>query len=684
MNKKHAVKLLLLAAITSSMAACNSQSTSEQVATDSTKVPAYDLSSIDSSYKPCDDFDNFSNGNWKKNNPIPSTESRWGAFNVLDKENKEVRLKGIIAEITQQTELKKGTEEQQIADYYRSFLDTATIEKLGITPLQSYLDKINGIKTLEDWSKVSGELQKMGIPTFEMFGIDADARNSSMNALYASQGGLSLRERSYYDRTDSNTVNVRKQFVSHVDTMFRMAGFPDKNPGKTLLDFETKLAKLQLTNVQRRDPVKTYNKVAFSELKTLAPQFNWESYASEQGIKSDTVIVEDKPYVKNAGALLKATPLETLKLYTRWQLLSHFASFLPKKFDDANFRFYATVMSGQKEQKKRTERAIRSTDGTLGMPLGKLFAKKYFPESSKQKVSDMIENVRKVYGERIDKLTWMSDSTKKMAHKKLASFTYKIGYPDKWKDYSSIKIGPGTLIENLVAAAYYDNNEAVAKIGKPVDKKEWLMTPQTVNAYYNPLNNEVVFPAGILQPPFFNPNADDAINYGGIIAVIGHEFTHGFDDQGSQFDADGNLKNWWGAADRANFDKLTKRYVDYFSTIEAQPGFKINGALTIGENVADLGGLTLAYHALEQSFNGKEPAPIDGYTWKQRFFLGWAQVWHGNTTDAALRNQIQTDPHSPARFRINGPLPHMKEFQDAWGCTSGKMVLADTARVVIW
>ena len=684
MNKKHAVKLLLLAAITSSMAACNSQSTSEQVATDSTKVPAYDLSSIDSSYKPCDDFDDFANGNWKKNNPIPSTESRWGAFNILDKENKEVRLKGIIAEITQQTELKKGTEEQQIADYYKSFLDTATIGKLGITPLQPYLDKINGIKTLEDWSKVSGELQKMGIPTFEMFGIDADARNSSMNALYASQGGLSLRERSYYDRTDSNTVNVRKQFVSHVDTMFQMAGFPDKNPGKTLLDFETKLAKLQLTNVQRRDPVKTYNKVAFSELKTLAPQFNWESYASEQGIKSDTVIVEDKPYVKNAGALLKTTPLETLKLYTRWQLLSHFATFLPKKFDEANFRFYATVMSGQKEQKKRNERAIRSTDGTLGMPLGKLFAKKYFPESSKQKVSDMIENVRKVYGERIDKLTWMSDSTKKMAHKKLASFTYKIGYPDKWKDYSSIKIGPGTLIENIVAAAYYDNNEAVAKIGKPVDKKEWLMTPQTVNAYYNPLNNEVVFPAGILQPPFFNPNADDAINYGGIIAVIGHEFTHGFDDQGSQFDADGNLKNWWGAADRANFDKLTKRYVDYFSTIEAQPGFKINGALTIGENVADLGGLTLAYHALEQSFNGKEPAPIDGYTWKQRFFLGWAQVWHGNTTDAALRNQIQTDPHSPARFRINGPLPHMKEFQDAWGCTSGKMVLADTARVVIW
>jgi len=682
MNNKHAAKLLLLAAL-STMAACNSQ-TSDQAA-DSTKVPAFDLSSIDSSYQPCEDFDEFANGNWKKNNPIPSTESRWGAFNVLDKENKEVRLKGIIATISQQTDLKKGTEEQQIADYYKSFLDTATIEKLGISPLQPYLDKINAVQSLDDWSRVTGELQKIGVNTFAVFSVDADARNSSMNALYEYQAGLSLRERSYYDRMDSSTVNVRNEFVKHVDTMFRMAGFADKDPGKTLLDFETRLAKLQLTNVERRDPVKTYNKAPFSELETLAPQFNWDYYASAQGIKTDTVIIENKDYVKKAGALLKATPLETLKMYARWQLLHRFASYLPKKFDQANFYFYGTVMSGQKEQKQRVERGIRSTDGTLGMPLGKLFVKQYFPESSKQKVSEMIENVRAVYGERIDKLTWMSDSTKKMAHKKLASFTYKIGYPDKWKDYSTINVQPGTLIDNIISASIYSNNEAVAKIGKPVDKKEWLMTPQTVNAYYNPLNNEIVFPAGILQPPFFNPDADDAINYGGIIAVIGHEFTHGFDDQGSQFDADGNLKNWWTAADRANFDKLTNKYVQYFNGIEALPGFNINGALTIGENVADLGGLTLAYHALEKSLEGKpEPELIDGYNWKQRFFLGWAQVWHGNTTDAALRNQIQTDPHSPARYRINGPLPHMKEFQEAWGCTSGKMVLPDSARVVIW
>lgn len=684
MNNTHAVKLLLLAAMTS-VAACNSNSSSQEAEADSTRVPAFALNSIDSTFKPCDDFDEFANGNWKKNNPIPSTESRWGAFNVLDKENKEVRLKGIINDITALTDLKKGTEEQQIADYYRSFLDTAAIEKLGVTPLQPYLDKINAVKTLEDWSKVSGELQKFGVTTFAVFAVDADARNSSMNAVYEYQAGLSLGERSYYERPDSNTANVRNEFVKHVDTMFTMAGWSDAKPGQTLLAFETKLAKLQLTNVQRRDPVKTYNKAHFKELKALAPQFDWDTYSSEQGVKTDTIIIEDKAYLKNAGALLKATPLETLKLYTRWQLLSEFASYLPKKFDAANFRFFGTVMSGQKEQKKRMERAIRSTDNTLGMPLGKVFVKKYFPEDSKQKVSEMIENVRKVYGERIDKLTWMSDSTKKMAHKKLASFTYKIGYPDKWKDYSSITIQPGTLIENIMAANLYHNNEAVAKIGKPVDKKEWLMTPQTVNAYYNPTNNEVVFPAGILQPPFFNPNADDAINYGGIIAVIGHEFTHGFDDQGSQFDADGNLKNWWTKTDRENFDKLTGKYAQYFNNIEALPGFHINGPLTLGENVADLGGLTLAYYALVKSLEGKpEPAPIDGYNWKQRFFLGWAQVWHANATDPALRQQIQVDPHSPARYRINGPLPHMKEFQDAWGCTSGKMVLADSARVAIW
>lgn len=679
------LQLPLLAAVTL-MAACNNNTTTQQAGADSTKTPAFEVSSIDSIVNPCDDFDGFVNGNWKKLNPIPSTESRWGAFNVLDKENKEVRLKGIILTLAEQKDLKKGTEEQQISDFYRSFLDTATIDKLGITPLKPYLDKINAVQSLKDWVKVSGELQNIGIPAPFGFGVDADARNSKMNAVYEGQDGLSLGEKSYYERQDSSTKNVRTEFVAHVNKQFTQAGFTDTDPGKTILDFETKVAKVQLTNVQLRDPVKTYNKAHFSELKKLAPDVDWDTFADVQGIKTDTLIIQDKPYLQNVSALLKNTPVETLKTWLRWQTLSHFAGFLPKPIDDENFHFFATVMRGTKAQRPRLERAIRATDGTMGMPLGKLFVKKYFPESSKKRISDMIENVRTVYGERVDGLTWMSDSTKKMAHKKLESFTYKIGYPDKWKDYSSIDIKPGTLIENIVSASHFSHKEALDKIGKPVDKSKWEMTPQTVNAYYNPLNNEVVFPAGILQPPFFNADADDAINYGGIIAVIGHEFTHGFDDQGSQFDADGNLKNWWTDGDRKNFMALSNKYIRYFDGIEVLPGFNINGALTIGENTADLGGLTLAYYALVKSLKGKpEPAPIDGYNWKQRFFLGWGQVWHANSTEAALRNQIQTDPHSPARNRINGPLPHLKEFADAWGCAPGsKMVLADTARVVIW
>lgn len=685
MKSTYALHLPLLAAV-SLMAACNSNTTQSQAGADTTKVPAFEVSSIDSTVKPCDDFDQFVNGNWKKNNPIPSTESRWGAFNVLDKENKEVRLKGIILGLAEQKDLKKGSEEQQIADFYRSFLDTATIEKLGISPLQPYLDKINDIKDLKDFAKVNGELEMIGIPGFVNFGIEADARNSKMNAVYQVQDGLSLGERSYYERTDSSTTEVRREFVAHVNKQFSLAGFQDADPGKTILDFETSVAKLQLTNVELRDPVATYNKAPYSELKKLAPDFDWDEFTGAQHIKTDTLVLQNKAYLKNVTALLKRTSPETLKTWLRWQVLSRFASYLPKPIDDENFHFFATVMRGAKQQRLRQERAIRATDAIMGMPLGKVFAKKYFPESSKQKVSEMIENVRAVYGERIDSLTWMSAATKEMAHKKLASFTYKIGYPDKWKDYSSIDIKPGTLIENLISAAHYGHKEAIDKIGKPVDRSEWGMTPQTVNAYYNPLNNEVVFPAGILQPPFFNANADDAINYGGIIAVIGHEFTHGFDDQGSQFDADGNLQNWWTDADRKNFMALAKRYIDYFSGIEVQKGFFINGALTIGENIADLGGLTLAYSALEKSLKGKpEPALIDGFNWKQRFFLGWAQVWHANTTEAALRNQVQTDPHSPARERINGPLPHLKAFAEAWGCTPpSKMCLPDDQRIVIW
>lgn len=653
---------------------------------DAKKVPAFDMSAIDSTVKPCDDFDQYANGNWKKNNPIPGTESRWGAFSILDKENLEVKIKGIIDELLKKTDHKKGSDEQLIADFYRSFIDTTNIEKLGVSPLQPYFDKVDGIKNLDEYAALAGDYQRFGIAQFAGFYVYADARNSKMNALYAFQSGLSLGERSYYEKTDENMLSIRKEFVAHVDKMFELAGIKADKPGETILKFETGLAKLQLTNVEQRDPVKTYNKIAFSELGKIAPKFNFAAFAEKQGLKVDTVIVESPQYLTKASEYIAGTDLNTLKTWFKWNLLSAQAGNLNKAIADEDFRFFSTVMRGVKEQRKRDERALRTTNGTIGEPLGKIYAEKYFPKSSRKQVEEMIENVRAVYGERMDALKWMSATTKEKAKEKLKAFTYKIGYPDQWKDYSKVDISPTNLVQNSINMTIWEHEYNVAKIGKPVDKNEWGMTPQTVNAYYNPLFNEVVFPAGILQPPFFNPDADDAINYGGIMAVIGHELTHGFDDQGSQFDAQGNLVNWWTDEDRANFMALAGKYIAYFNNIEAMPGVNIKGELTIGENIADLGGLTLAYYALEKSLKGKpEPPLIDGLNWKQCFFLGWAQVWRMNTTDEALRNQIETDPHSPARYRINATLSHMKEFEDAWGKNGGSsMFLPDSARVVIW
>ena len=647
-----------------------------------TKVPAFDISGIDSTIKPCADFDGFANGNWKKHNPVPSTEGAWGSFEVLDKENREVKIKGIINELLSQENLKKGSEAQLITGYYRSYLDTVTLAKRGITPIIPLSEKIVAAKSNMDLIALAGELARLNISgPFEVY-VNADDRNSTMNAIFMGQGGLSMRDRNYYENKDSAMVKIRAEFVKHVDKMFSMAGWNEKAPGQTILDFETKLALIQLKNFEMRDPVKIYNKIPFSELQKLAAGINWADYYKNYGLHADTVIVQDKNYLKNLGLLIKSTPVETLKTYFRWRLLTNFANVLPSQFNKESFHFFSTVMFGVKTQRPREERAVMSVNYRLGMPLGKLYVAKYFPESSKKKVSEMIENVRSVYRERIDKLTWMSAPTKEKAKKKLAAFTWKIGYPDTWKDYSSIDIQPDKLIENSMNITLWEHNDMISKAGKPVDKKEWGMSPQTINAYNNPTNNEIVFPAAILQPPFFNPDADDAINYGAIIGVIGHEMTHGFDDQGAQYDGNGNLSNWWTPEDSKNFISLGKKLEEYFSSIEVTKGFKINGKLTLGENIADLGGLTLGYYALEKSLEGKKkPEPINGFTYQQRFFLGWAQVWRENMTNESLINQVQTNEHSPARWRINATLPLMKEFSDAFGC---KCTVADSLKIVIW
>ncbi|MEI7725154.1 MAG: M13 family metallopeptidase [Bacteroidota bacterium] len=646
------------------------------------KVPAFNLSTIDSTIKPCVDFDSYANGNWKKHNPIPSTEGSWGSFDILDKETREVKIKGIIHELLTQENPQKGSEAQLITGYYRSYLDTATIAKRGIAPIVPMSDKIIAAKNSAELFSLAGDLAKYGIDSPFGVYVGADDRNSAMNAIFMGQSGLSMNDRNYYENKDSAMVKIRAEFVKHVDKMFSLAGWQVTNPGKTILDFETKLALIQLKNFELRDPVKIYNKIPFAELLKLAPDINWKDYYKNYGLNPDTVIVQDKNYLKSLNQLVKSTPTDVLKTYFRWQLLATYANLLPSQFNQETFHFFSTVMYGVKEQRPREERAIMSVNRRLGMPLGKLFVAKYFPESSKKKVSEMIINVRNVYSDRIDKLTWMSAPTKEKAKKKLAAFTWKIGYPDTWKDYSSIDIQPDKLIENSMNIAMWEHNDMISKAGKPVDKKEWGMSPQTINAYNNPTNNEIVFPAAILQPPFFNPDADDAINYGAIIGVIGHEMTHGFDDQGAQYDGNGNLSNWWTPEDTKNFTALGKKMEEYFSSIEVTKGFKIDGKLTLGENIADLGGLTLGYYALEKSLEGKKkPEPIDGFTYQQRFFLGWAQVWRENMTNESLINQVQTNEHTPARWRINATLPLMKEFADAFGCQG---TAADSLRIVIW
>ncbi len=679
MKNTFLLSIALLFATLLISSSCNNQTKSKDA--DKKALP-FDVATMDTSVKPWEDFDAYANGNWKKNNPIPSTENSWGSFNILDKETREVKIKGIVNELLTVADPKKGSEAQLITGYYRSYLDTVTISKLGISPIEPLSEKIVATKSLDELIATSGELAKLGISVPCEVGVGADDRNSTMNAVFMGQGGLSLGDRNYYENKDSSMIKVRAEFIKHVDKMFSMAGWSITEPGKTILDFETRIALVQLKNFEMRDPVKIYNKIPFSELSKLAPAINWITFYQNFGLKADTVIVQDKNYLKNLSQLVSETPLDVMKTYYRWHLLINFSNLLPTQFSRETFHFFSTVMYGVKEQRPREERAIISVNNRLGMPLGKIFAAKYFPESSKQKVTQMIENVRSVYRDRIDNLSWMSAPTKIKAKEKLAAFTWKIGYPDTWKDYSTIDIQPDKLIQNSMNITMWDHNDMISKAGKPVDKKEWGMSPQTINAYNNPTSNEIVFPAAILQPPFFNPEADDAINYGGIIAVIGHEITHGFDDQGAQYDGTGNLHNWWSPEDAKNFAALGTKLEKYFSSIEVSKGFKIDGKLTLGENIADLGGLTLGYYALEKSMEGKKrPDPIDGFSPEQRFFLGWAQVWRDNMTRESLISQVQTDPHSPAHWRINGALPLLKEFGDAFG---SKNSAADSLRIVIW
>jgi putative endopeptidase len=677
--------LLILTGIVA-LTACNPK-TSNDEANNESDVKAFDVSNIDSAADICHDFYSWSIGNWIKENPVPSTESRWMSFSILAKQN-EAKLQEILDEVASRENLKKGSDAQLIADLYKSSMDSAGIEATGMAPLELYFEKINAIESIEEYTAMLPDLMKIGAGGPLGLYVSADDKNSSENITTLYQTGLSLPDRDYYLKKDEKFSEIREKYLTHMEKIFELAGLDNGSAmAEDILQFETKLANITWAKVDLRDPNKTYNKKNLSDYNKTVKNFDLESIVTNYGIEGiDSFVVGQPSYVTAVDVLMSETEVSTIKNYATWRLIDAYASIINSAFEKQNFDFFSRTLRGTKEMKPKDERILRRINGLLGQPMGKLFVEKHFPESSKKYISEMIENLRLAYAESIDNLTWMSDETKKKAHEKLAAFTYKVGYPDVWKDYSTVEITADNLMQNVINIRLYNHNYMVSKIGKPVDKEEWHMTPQTVNAYYNSSNNEIVFPAGILQPPFFHPNYDDAINYGGIGGVIGHEFTHGFDDQGSKFDAVGNLQNWWTDEDRAAFETLTSKLADQYSSYEVIDGMSVNGNMTLGENIADLGGITLGFAALQKKLAGNEPDPIDGFTWQQRFFLGWANVWKGSILDEELKNRLITDYHSPARYRVIGPLSNSKEFKSAFdlNCTTGDMVKADSALIKIW
>lgn len=652
-------------------------------------VEAFSLSNLDKTKDPCTDFYQYAIGSWLKDNPIPSTESRWGVFENLSEDNRE-KINNLISEITSKSDYKKGSDEQLVRDFYLSAFDSTTCNARGIEPIKPYLDKINAISSKEELESYMIDAYKKGLGGAFGFWIGSDSKNSNENVLQVSQGGGGLPDRDYYLSDNEKMEAIRKAYIVHLEKMFALTG---ENPqeakasAQTVFNFETKFAEISMTRLDRRDPLKTYNPKSIKELQALSPAFNWSSFFGAFGIENPEKIIVGQPdYMKGYSDLFKNTDLSVWKKYFEWELINSMANYLNKEMVDQNFDFYSRTLNGVQTMKPRWKRAQSMLDGNFGETMGKIYVARYFSEDAKKSVGQLIENLREAFRVRIENLEWMSEETKTSAKEKLESFTYKIGYPDTWNDFSSIAVSENTLFENIIAVREYSLNKMLKDYGQPVDKTRWWMNPQTINAYYNPLFNEVVFPAAILQPPFYNVDADDAINYGSIGAVIGHEFTHGFDDKGCLYNHQGNLENWWKDTDFSKFNKRADVIVNQFNQYKPLPDLSVNGELTLGENIADFGGLTMAYYALEKALEGKpKPQDIDGFSYKQRVFLGWANVWKNNIKDEALRNRILNDTHSPGEFRVNGTLSNMPEFQEAWGCKDGDaMYRTPEDRAKIW
>ena len=646
-----------------------------------------DKKNIDPSVSPAVDFYQYAIGGWLKNNPIPDEYSRWGSFEILSETNNKV-LKEIL-ETAANNKSAKGSNQQKIGDYYYSGMDTVKIEMEGYKPIQPQLDAISNIKSKEDLYKEIAFLHLRVSSPLWGFGAGADARNSRMNISNIYQSGLGLPDRDYYLNNDPRSKQIREKYLQLMNNMFKLIGpneIDAKKDADKVMEIETRLAKASSTRVERRDPVKNYNKMSLDSLKSITPGINWDLYFKELGISTPPEFDVNQPrFIKEVSALLQDVQLNDIKPYLTWHLIRGTANYLSSNFVNEYFEFGGKFMQGAKVIQPRWKRVMQSTNATLGEILGEVYVSKTFPPEAKDRAKSIVNNLIIALKERITNLDWMGDETKKEALKKLAAITIKIGYPDKWKDYSSLQMLRDSYLENDMNASEFLNRENYNKIGKPVDITEWGMLPQTVNAYYNPVMNEIVFPAAILQPPFFNFEADDAVNYGGMGVVIGHESTHGFDDQGRQFDAQGNIKDWWTKDDAKKFDERGRAIINQFNSFAAIDTFHINGELTQGENIADLGGLNVSLTALKKTEQYKKGEKIDGFTPVQRFFLSYAQVWENNIRDEALKLRIKTDPHSPGKQRVIAPLSNMPEFWEAFGVKSGDpMRMPDDKLVKIW
>ncbi|MBD2770400.1 M13 family metallopeptidase [Hymenobacter sp. BT664] len=646
------------------------------------------IANIDPSVKPCEDFFHYASGNWLKNNPIPGSETRWGSFNELANRN-NATLRAILNDAAKNAaKAPKGSNAQKVGDFYASAMDSAAIEAAGLKYLQPHLDRIAAIPDLKGMQAFLADPKAHAGSVWFNSGVAPDDKISTQYAVKMEQGGLSLPDRDYYLKEDARSKAIRTAYETYMVNVFKLLGDNEataKANAAAVQRLETRLAKASKSRVDLRDPNANYNKMSLATANAAYPNLNLPLLLQGNGLSAaQEVIVGQPDFLKEVSVMLKEEPLADQKQYLRWHLVSSVTSALPKVYGDQAFRF-AQVLTGAKQQQPRWKRMLGSTDRALGEAFGQLYVDKAFSPAAKARAKQMIENLRTAYAERIQATDWMSAATKAEALKKLNAFVVKIGYPDKWKDYSALTITRESYLNNLLAARVWASNEDSKHFGKPIDRTEWGMTPPTVNAYYNPPMNEIVFPAGILQPPFYDPKADDAVNYGGIGAVIGHEMTHGFDDEGRQYDAAGNLRDWWTKEDADKFNAkaaIVGKQYDAFTPLDS---VHVNGKLTMGENLADLGGLTIAYQAFQKTPQAKAGKLIDGFTPEQRFFLGYAQIWRTNARPEFLRQQVQTDPHSPAQFRTNGPLMNMPEFYKAFGCQEGnKMMRAAAERSRIW